>query len=51
MLKQQPDGTLSWSEGTKVDADAWYFERAADGRYRIVHAADGKALNTAPLTP
>lgn len=45
MLKQQPDGTLSWSEGTKVDADAWYFERTPEGRYRIVHAADGKALN------
>ena len=45
MLKQQPDGTLTWSEGTKVYADAWYFERTAEGRYRIVHAADGKALN------
>lgn len=44
-LRQQADGRLVWSESTKVDADAWYFERQGAAGYHMVHAADGRTLN------
>ena len=44
-LRQQADGRLVWDESTKVDADAWYFERQGAAGYHMVHAADGRTLN------